>query len=61
MQVTVRTIISVYSAQANTVLRNVPTEMKTPKKCHNCGGNHTANYGGCIKMQLEKKVQYIKA
>ena len=30
-------------------------------KCCNCGQNHTASYGGCIKMKEEKQIQKIKA
>ena len=31
------------------------------KKCVNCGENHTANYGGCAKMKIEKKAQHVRA
>jgi hypothetical protein len=31
------------------------------KKCANCDGNHTANYGGCMKMQQEMKIQHVRA
>ncbi|KAF2359683.1 hypothetical protein FHG87_009563 [Trinorchestia longiramus] len=29
----------------------------TGRNCCNCGGNHTANYGGCPKMKRAKEVE----
>lgn len=37
------------------------TKQNIEIKCSNCGYNHTASYGGCIKMKEQKQIQKIKA
>ena len=46
---------------ANHNVKDCPVKGTVNRKCVNCGGNHTANYGGCVTMMHERKVQHIRA
>ena len=51
------------SCSENHSLENCPykkQEGNEVKKCSNCHGKHTANYGGCEKMKKEKEVQQVR-
>ena len=54
-----QTVSVLCSGQHN--VKECPNKNENSKKCHNCGENHTANYGGCVKMRQEKKAQHIRA
>ena len=38
-----------------------PIKSKESVKCTNCGGNHTASYGGCSYMKNDREVEKVRA
>ena len=50
---------NVFFALATTELGSDCPNKEVPK-CSNCGGAHTASYGGCITIKEQKSIQKIK-
>ena len=44
----------------NHLVDTCPNKLEGQKKCGNCNGNHTANYGGCMQNKNDKVVQNIR-